>query len=178
MGEIYSIDKVSVRLIKDAPLLSDVPLHSPEQVVNVFSKELAECDREVVAVLFLNAADCPICLHIASIGSLTESVVSPREIMKVGILTNASSMILMHNHPSGSPLPSKHDTAVTHRMYQVCELMNIPLLDHIIIGNGLYFSFREKDILTGDTLHFKTNYQSDIFPVAGAVAEKKENKYE
>lgn len=158
---------MSVRLVKDAPLLSNTPLTTPEQVVKAFSAELSEYDREVVAVLFLSAADKPICLHVASMGFLNGSIVAPREIMKVGILANAASMILMHNHPSGNPIPSRADTMVTDQMYQVGKLMGIDLLDHLIVGEeNMYFSFKEKDVLPEERLTFKTDYHSGILEAA------------
>jgi len=164
--KLYSVDKVSVRLVKDAPLLSDTPLVTPEQVIKAVSKELAEYDREVSAVVFLSSADKPICVHILSVGSLNCTVINPREIMKVGILANAANMILLHNHPSGYPVPSRADTMITDQIYQAGKLMDINLLDHLIVGEGgIYFSFREKDIIPEDSLRFKTNYE-ELFTAA------------
>lgn len=85
----------------------------------------------------------------ASVGSLNQSLVSPREIFKTSILSNAANMLLIHNHPSGSLNPSKDDIEITDRLIQLTDLMGIPLLDHIIVGgnNIEYFSMREKGLM-------------------------------
>lgn len=70
----------------------------------------------------------------ASVGSLNEAMAHPRELFKSSILSNAASMMLIHCHPSGNVFPSKADTMMTDRMNKLCELMGIPLIDHIIVG--------------------------------------------
>ena len=117
----------------------------------------------------------PINCSIVSIGALDESLAHPREIMKSAILANAASLIMVHNHPSGKLSPSKHDTIVTERMIQVCELMGITLDDHIIVGgdNSQYFSFREKELLNYTPLTFNTDYMQVEF-AAPKIAENQE----
>ena len=86
-------------------------------------------------------------MPVISVGSLTASVVHPREVFKAAIQQAAASIILVHNHPSGDPTPSKEDIEVTARMVQVGRVMDIPVLDHIILGNDNYISLKEKGVI-------------------------------
>jgi len=80
-----------------------------------------------------------------SIGSLDASIVHPREVYKVAILANSSSIIVCHNHPSGDPTPSREDINVTKMLKEAGELLGIPVLDHIIVGSeGAYYSLKER----------------------------------
>lgn len=88
-------------------------------------------------------------IELISKGSLTSSIAHPREILKAAILSNAVSIILVHNHPSGDPEPSDDDKNLTDKISKACGIMNINLLDHIIIGKNSYYSFREKNRLQG-----------------------------
>lgn len=161
------LDVTSIRLVKDAPIMSATPITEPMDAVKLIGKELCQMDRECVVVLCLKANGVPICCSICSVGCLNQSMVHPREIFKTAILANAANIILLHNHPSSSLQPSKEDVAITDRMVQVCKMMDIPLLDHIIVGgdNNQYFSFKEKDILTYTTLKLNTNYHDIEFDV-------------
>lgn len=80
-------------------------------------------------------------------GTVNNSLLSPREIMIRGLLTGASNIILIHNHPSGDPTPSNDDFTTTERIKQAGQLINIPLIDHIIVGNGDYYSFKRANMI-------------------------------
>jgi DNA repair protein RadC len=82
--------------------------------------------------------------HVVSVGSLGASLVHPREVFKIAILANAASVILVHNHPSGDPEPSAEDRRVTERLKEAGELVGIPVLDHVVIGDGRYVSFTDR----------------------------------
>ena len=168
----FSLDVVSVRLVKDAPLLSGHPILKPADAVELLGRYLCEMDREVLCVINLKTDGTPINCHFASMGSLNESMVHPREIFKASILSNAATIMLMHNHPSGNLTPSKHDTMVTDRMVKMCELMGMPLIDHVIVGgdNTKYFSFKEKEILKTPEIYLSTDYKS-LDMASGMVAE-------
>lgn len=157
----YKLDLVSVRLVHDAPLLSDRKIDSPKAAVQVMGEFMSEVDREVMCVINLRSDGTPINGHIASIGALNQTLASPRELLKAAILSNAAQMILLHCHPSGSLVPSKEDIDVTNRMIEICDLIGIPLADHIIIGGNNrqeYFSFRAKGILqNAEENRFQTN---------------------
>ena len=169
----FNLDVVSVRLVKDAPIMSGHPITNPEDAVLLLGKHLCEMDREVLCVINMKTDGTPIHCHFASIGCLNESMAHPREIFKASILSNAATIMLMHNHPSGNLTPSKHDTMMTDRMAKMCELMGIPLLDHVIVGgdNRQYFSFKEKKLLDTPKVFLETNYQS-LDLSSGLVAEQ------
>lgn len=151
------LDQVAVRLVKAPPLFSDEVIRSPTDAVRILAKELSTYDREVVCVVNLKKDLKPINFTIASMGSIDESIISPRELMKAAILSNAASIMLIHLHPSGALVPSKYDIKVTDRMVKACELLSIPLIDHIIIGAGnehAFFSFRDNNILEIDQVTY------------------------
>lgn len=143
-----SLNQVAVRLIEEPPLYSDRPLKTPEDAIRVMGEWMKGLDREVVCVVNMQADLRPINMNIVSMGVLDQSMVHPREIYKSAILSNAHSMLMMHNHPSGSLEPSVEDIRITDRMEQVGMILGIPLMDHVIVGRGMeYYSFREKEIL-------------------------------
>lgn len=104
-------------------------------------------EREHFAVILMNIKNHILSMPVISIGSLTASVVHPREVFKAAIQQTAASMILVHNHPSGDPTPSKEDIATTRRIVEAGKLMDIPVLDHIILGNNKYISLKEKGVI-------------------------------
>ena len=102
-------------------------------------------------MILLDQKNKVIGIHTVSIGSLTASIVHPRETFKIAILANCASIILGHNHPSGSPQPSREDRALTTRLVEGGKLLGISVLDHVIIGDeNKYFSFADEGLLQGD----------------------------
>lgn len=171
--EAFKLDTVSVRLVKTRePVTSEEPLSSPDAVVRALAKEMSDYDREVIGVINFNAKMQPINVNFVSAGTLNYSVAHPREILKSAILSNASSMMMIHNHPSQDTTPSEADVMITDRMSQLCELAGIPLVDHIIVGgNGKeYFSFTEKEAMPVADAHYEKNYMNIHFP---QVAERR-----
>jgi DNA repair protein RadC len=106
-------------------------------------------DREHFVVLLLDQKNQVIGIHTVSVGSLTASIVHPREVYKVAILRNAAAIICGHNHPSGDCQPSREDRALTQRLVEAGKLLGIAVLDHVIIGDGTsaYFSFADEGLL-------------------------------
>ena len=171
--EAFKLDTVSVRLVKTREsITSEEPLSSPDAVVKALAKEMSDYDREVIGVINFNAKMQPINVNFVSAGTLNYSVAHPREILKSAILSNASSMMMIHNHPSQDTTPSEADVMITDRMSQLCELAGIPLVDHIIVGgNGKeYFSFTEKKAMPVADAHYEKNYMNIHFP---QVAERR-----
>ena len=82
-----------------------------------------------------------------SVGSLTASIVHPREVFEVAIRHNAASIILLHNHPSGDPSPSREDINVTQRLVKAGKSMDIPVLDHIVLGDNRFISIKERGFM-------------------------------
>jgi len=130
-------------MVREKPLYSTEPIDSPEKAVKLLADAIRDYDREVVCVINLNSALQPINLNICSMGAIDRAIVSPREVLKSSILSNATSVMLFHNHPSGNCQPSDQDVYITDRMQEVYELMGIKMLDHIIIGDRDYYSFTE-----------------------------------
>jgi DNA repair protein RadC len=118
-------------------------IRSPKDSADILREFIGNADREVFAVACLNTKNQISNLHIAHIGSLNESVVHPREVFKTAILSNASSIIVCHNHPSGNPQPSPEDIVVTAQLAQAGEILGIQLLDHIILGEDSHISLAE-----------------------------------
>src|SRR6516225_7678343 len=109
---------------------------------------LADVDREYFVTILLNQKNRVLCVNTISVGSLTASIVHPREVYKSAILSNAASIICGHNHPSTDCQPSKEDRAITARLVEAGKLLGIAILDHLIIGgDGRYFSFADEGLL-------------------------------
>ena len=116
----------------------------PEDAADYAIPRLRYENKEHMCALLLNVKNHIIAWETISIGSLDASVVHPREVFRPAIIKGAASIILVHNHPSGDPTPSKEDLEVTARMVQVGRVMNISVLDHIIIGGDNFVSMKEK----------------------------------
>ena len=114
---------------------------SSQDICEMFRERFTHADREEFVVLLLDVKNKLLGFHVVSVGSLTSSVVHPREVYKVAILGNAASLILLHNHPSGDPTPSNEDLQITNRLCQIGEVLGIKVLDHVVIGDGRYVSF-------------------------------------
>lgn len=140
---------VNIRLIKEPSIYSEKSLDSPQAVVELMAGELAQYDREVLCILNVKTNGQVINMNIVSVGTINSSLVSPREVFKSSILSNASGIIAIHNHPSGNTKPSREDRIITKRLRECGCLMGIELLDHIIVGgtNGKMFSFKAENIL-------------------------------
>jgi len=109
---------------------------------------LADVDREHFVIILLNQKNRVIGINTVSIGSLTASIVHPREVYKSAILANAASILCGHNHPSQDCQPSREDRAITTRLVEAGKLLGISILDHVIIGGeGRYFSFADEGLL-------------------------------
>lgn len=139
------IDIVSLKMIKEKSLeYNFIPVKQALNAVELTKELIGEVDREYVVVLNLNTKLEPNSVEICGIGSLSEAVIHPREIFKSAILSNSSSILMVHSHPSGCVEPSKEDVLITKRIRSAGELLGIPLLDHIIIGQDKdYFSFAQ-----------------------------------
>lgn len=183
----FELDRVTIRMVRDngGPLLSNTPLDTPAKVAKLLYDEIfADLDREIFAVVNLKsnlaiagmkvlAVDSdqklrnmyPSSVNICSMGSLNESIVHPREVLKSSILSNANAVLLAHFHPSGKLVPSREDIQVTDRLIQAYDLMGIAVLDHIILGpQEQYYSFHENDILPLPENRYTTMLDDIKFP--------------
>ena len=167
----FELKQVAIRMVEMPPLLSKEPMDGPQAAVRVMADTFRDLDREVFCIVNLRTDLKPINMNIISMGTLNSSLAHPREVLKSSILSNAASIMLFHNHPTGNLTPSREDIELTDRMQQICTLIGIPVMDHIILGTGnQYYSFKEKDILTIPKLNVAHNI--DQFRLEGSkVAE-------
>ncbi len=137
LGKRLSVEKSTVR----------DKVESSDDVYHLVKPHLANRSREVFRVLLLTTRNKVIADMTLFEGSLTESIVSPREIIKEAINLSAASVVFVHNHPSGNPAPSEEDKRVTRRLKSACETVGINVLDHIIVGSSGYYSFADSGLL-------------------------------
>ncbi|MCL4378188.1 MAG: DNA repair protein RadC [Actinobacteria bacterium] len=118
-----------------------------EEVANYYIPLMKDLKKEQFKVILLDIKNKIIKDILISQGSLTSSIVHPREVLKPAIQASAASVIFIHNHPSGDPEPSSDDIEVTNRLCRSCSIMGINMLDHIIVAENGYYSFRQKDLI-------------------------------
>lgn len=120
---------------------------APAQIFNHFHYRFRDKRREYFVTLLLDGKNRIIREEQVSEGSLNQSIVHPREVFSPAVKESAAAVILIHNHPSGDPAPSREDRDITRRLKEAGDIMGIRVLDHIIIGDGAYFSFVEMGLL-------------------------------
>ena len=124
------------------PLIKDA-----RSVAKIFIPEMSSLKKEHFKGIYLDSRKRIIREETIFIGSLNESVIHPREIFEIALNENAAALILLHNHPSGDPKPSSEDIEITKELVKAGDILGIPVLDHIIIGNQKYTSLREKGLI-------------------------------
>ncbi len=120
---------------------------SPSAVIEISHKLLKHQTQEIFIVFCLDSQNQVVGYHICTIGTVNESIVHPREVFKAAILSNATAIILVHNHPSGSLNPSREDEHTCERLKEAGKIVGICVLDFLIIGGKGYCSFKEMGIL-------------------------------
>jgi DNA repair protein RadC len=119
----------------------------PRDVSNLLMPDLRYQKKEHLKSLLMDTKNRVLAIRTVSIGDLSSSIVHPREVFKDAVLASAASIIVAHNHPSGDPTPSSEDVAVTKRLIQAGEIMGIDLLDHIVLGDGVFVSLKERGLI-------------------------------
>lgn len=119
----------------------------PESVALMFMQEMRDLNKENFKLLILNCKGEIISNESIAVGDLTSAIVHPREVFSSAVRKSAKAVILVHNHPSGSTIPSKEDIHMTQRLKEAGEILGIDVLDHIIIGDGQWLSFNQKNML-------------------------------
>ncbi|WP_353096127.1 DNA repair protein RadC [Tissierella praeacuta] len=120
---------------------------SPETVSNLLMDEMKFLQKEEFRVVFLDTKNQVTKIETISVGTLNASIVHPRDVFRSAILNSSNSIILVHNHPSGDPTPSNEDINITNRLIDAGNLIGIKVLDHIILGDNRYISFKEKNLI-------------------------------
>lgn len=160
------IKVVSIRLVDEPPLYSNRALQTAQDVLDTVGEEIRKYDRELFCILNLRSKNQVINMNIVSMGTLSTALVHPREVFKSAILSNAAGIMLIHNHPSGECSPSKVDIEVTKRMAEAGDLMGITVLDHIIVGEQEYYSFRETGMLKSTSKNIYVAEKSQAYEKA------------
>lgn len=141
------IREVSVRYLRsDVPLDTRQRFSNSRQIFDAFRDHFLE-PVEVFRILLLDAKNRFVLFEDVSRGSLSTSVVHPRDVLFSAVHERAAALICIHNHPSGDPAPSREDRECTQRLYNASKILGIKLLDHIIIGESDYFSFADAGLL-------------------------------
>ncbi|MAG44430.1 hypothetical protein CL633_00900 [bacterium] len=118
-------------------------IKQPNDLVKIF-KDLETSDKEKVISLHLNARQIPNCFEVLSIGGVDLALVSAKDVFKGVLLTNSTGFILVHNHPSGDPTPSKQDQEIIKKLEKQAKIMEIDFIDFIIVGDNKFWSWRFK----------------------------------
>lgn len=122
-------------------------IRGPRDVYDICAPALVDAKQEEFRVLLLNTQHAVLRELVVTRGTLDSSVVHPREVFRSAIIESAAAVILVHNHPSGDPAPSREDREVTDQLASAGQLVGIPVLDHVVIGDGRYVSFVEAGLL-------------------------------
>lgn len=134
--------RMARQTVHEAPVLS-----SSHALIDYLTIDMAHLTVERVRVLYLNARNRLILDDLVSEGSIDEAAIHPREVIRRALDLGATALILVHNHPSGSPQPSQADIAITHRIAEAGRLLGVGVHDHIVIGRGGHVSLRAKGLL-------------------------------
>ena len=144
--QLKCIGELSKRIASTAARIS-LDFNSPDSIAAYYMEDMRHLEQEEIRVMFLNTKQNLIRDLLVSKGTVNASVVTPREILIEGLRCLAVSMILVHNHPSGDPSPSESDILLTRRVQEAGNVIGISLLDHIIIGDKRFLSFRQQQII-------------------------------
>jgi DNA repair protein RadC len=146
LAQLKAVQELAYRALGER-LAAPEALSSPDAVKAFLRLRLQHLEREVFMVLFLNAQNALIAAEELFAGTLTQTSVYPREVVKRALFLNASAVILAHNHPSGIAEPSRADEALTAALRQALALVDVRVLDHVVVGRGTALSFAERGLL-------------------------------
>ena len=166
-GNGFHLTEVVVRLSEGRRLYSDKKMDTAQAAMEIIQEELAGYDREVLCIVNLDTHLRPINFNLAAIGSIDMCIAYIPNILKTSILSNAYAFLLCHNHPANDLEPSRYDLELTEKVILAGQLMNIPCIDHVIIGNRKeYYSMREHG-----TADFSPGYEKVMEGAKSLVAE-------
>lgn len=146
-SQILALAELFKRFKTLKSMRKDVKITSPRDLADLLMGEMNELNQEILKAILLSTKNTIIGVKDIFKGSLNTSVVHPREIFKEAINKNSASIIISHNHPSGDPTPSKEDINITLRVKECGNIIGIPLIDHIIIGNNKFVSLKERGLI-------------------------------
>lgn len=141
--QILCLSELAKRLSK-AEAQSGLNFSAPETIAQYYMEDMRQRKKEALKLLLLNMKTKLIGESELSLGTINTTLVSPREVFAEALRRNAAAVILLHNHPSGDPTPSREDVLATRRVIDAGKIIGIELLDHIIIGDNCFISLRDK----------------------------------
>ncbi|MBQ0059400.1 MAG: DNA repair protein RadC [Lachnospiraceae bacterium] len=144
--QILCIGELSKR-IAQSRVSKKVRIMNSKTAAEYYMEALRYKEQEYLIAVMLNTRNQVISDHVMTVGTVNASLVSPREIFLEALRCHAVRILLIHNHPSGDPSPSEDDKITTDKVQSCGELLHIPLLDHLIIGDGVYYSFAENKLV-------------------------------
>jgi len=145
-AQVKAAIELGKRLFKESSRVQD-KIRSSQDVYEVVKAHMRDLSREVFKVLLLTSRNGLLGEKLLFEGSLTESIVSPREVIYLALSEQAASVVFVHNHPSGDPSPSDEDRKITKQLKKACEAVSVSVLDHVIVGKDSYFSFADQGLL-------------------------------
>lgn len=142
----YQLPRIQTRIVKEGEYPSEIGrISGADDVARVMADFYEGADREKIFVLCLDRKNQILSIECVAIGTVDACLAAGRELFKAAILCNAAGILMVHNHPSGSAIPSKEDEEISRRFYQAGKLLGIGLLDHVIYGDREhYYSFRQE----------------------------------
>lgn len=145
--QIKAVMELSKRVSTSQINKDRVVIRSPVEISSLLMEEMRHLQKEVFKIVMLNTKNHIIKHLNISVGCLNSSIVHPREVFSEAVKVGCSALLLVHNHPSGDPGPSTEDIETTQRLINAGSILGIKVLDHIVIGDGRYISFREQGLM-------------------------------
>jgi DNA repair protein RadC len=142
IAQLLAATEITKRQLKEQ-VVGSVAIHGPENLIEYLSLSMANLKEEVFKVVYLNSANVVLAVEDLFKGTVDQSAVYPREVIKRALELNASGLIFVHNHPSGDLKPSRSDLSLNRKLIEACFAVNLTPLDHLIISPTGYFSIRE-----------------------------------
>lgn len=145
ISQLLAATEIAKRQLKEE-IVGKTVINSPEDVLEYLSLSMANLKEEVFKIIYLNSANVVLAAEDLFKGTVDQSAVYPREIIKRAFELNASGLIFVHNHPSGNLKPSESDLSLNERLVKACRAVDLTPLDHLIISSAGHFSFKEKGL--------------------------------
>lgn len=146
--QVLCLSELVNRILRSQISLNSLTFHEPEKIAAYFMPSMRHLDTEQVRLLVLDGKNAVNKELVISNGSFNAAMAAPREVFHYALKYKAVSIVLLHNHPSGDPTPSKADIKLTRKLADTGRMVGIPLLDHIIIGDNQFISFMEQGYLS------------------------------
>ena len=146
-AQLLCIGELSRRIWKRKAMEKTPAFSNPQEIADYYMEDMRHLEQEEIRVMYFNTKQALIRDFLVSRGTVNASLVTPREILIEALRCLAVGMVLVHNHPSGDPEPSQSDMLLTRRVKEAGSLVGITLLDHIVIGDKRYVSFRQNELL-------------------------------